>query len=73
MDDLGACYAVLLHEPAARRGLGAGAGRPAPAGRPLRRALARALRALATRLEPVPEPAVLPPPSVGGTPLALAR
>ena len=71
MDDLGACYAVLLHDPGAGRGLGAG--RRAPAGWPLRRVLARALRALATRIEPVPEPAGRPVRSVGGAPLAPAR
>jgi hypothetical protein len=73
MEDPAAAYAVLLHEPHLRRGLVTAGGRPAAAGWPLRRALARALRALATRLEPVPEPRGLLLPPTRGAPLAPAR
>ena len=71
MEDLGACYAAVLHEPAVRRGLVAGSPATAPFRRPLRHTLARALRALATRLEPVAEPGVSPVAN-GGAPLAPA-
>jgi hypothetical protein len=79
MQDLGAGYAVLLHDPDLRQGLAADAQRPRRPRRPhqvraaglmLRRALARALRTLAARLEPAARPAGLPPAPGAGAPLA---
>ena len=78
MEDPGACCAVLLHDPDLRRGLAADAPRPRRPRRPrgaraaglaLRRAQARALRALAARLEPAAGAAGRGP-APGGAPLA---
>jgi hypothetical protein len=67
-EDPGACGAVLLHDPDLRPRRPDRLDGARGAGLMLRRALARALRALATRLEPGAPPAAWPAATTGSVP-----